>query len=163
MRRQIAGGVLSLALVAGGGLAGVALAAQHPDAERVTARSGHGPALAADPQDVISEDGVTRVFGANRYETAAAIARAYGWEADNTAVVYIASGGDYPDALAIGLSHWNDGPLLLVSQNAIPSHTRAALSSLQPCWIDVLGGTDTISKRVFDDLKAYADPRRCTG
>jgi len=113
------------------------------------------------PQDFIYEDGVARVWGDNRYETAAAISEAYGWTFDNTGSVYIAGGNGYPDALAIGLSHLMDGPLLLVTATNIPGATRAELERLQPCYIHIMGGPTVVSDAVFTQLKAYADPTLC--
>ncbi|WP_114907853.1 cell wall-binding repeat-containing protein [Ornithinimicrobium murale] len=170
MKREIASGILSLSLVAGGALAGLVVAdatgGTDSGPDRATGRSvvktaGGQHQQAGQPQEVISEDGVNRVFGDNRYATAAAVAQAYGWDGSNTIAVYIASGESYPDALGIGLSHWGDGPLLLVSKANIPSATREELERLQPCFIDVQGGSGAISDAVFKDLKAYADPSLC--
>ena len=55
------------------------------------------------------------------------------------------------------------GPLLLVTETGIPRATRDELARLQPCFIDVLGGTTVINNTVFQDLKAYADPTLCEG
>ncbi|USQ77051.1 cell wall-binding repeat-containing protein [Ornithinimicrobium cryptoxanthini] len=115
------------------------------------------------PQDVVSEDGVTRVFGKNRFATAAAIAEFYGWDFTNTVVVYIATGQEYPDALALGPSTFDLGPLLLVGAGSIPAETRAVLTDLEPCFIDVVGGPNSITDAVFDDLKQYAHPEYCEG
>ncbi|WP_256837577.1 cell wall-binding repeat-containing protein [Ornithinimicrobium faecis] len=160
MRRPFAIGVLSLALVTGGAVAGAAIATKDAEADRSTARH-HRSILADRPDEIISDGAVTRIFGANRFATAAAIAEAYGWTGDNTIAVYIASGAEYPDALAIGLSSLQDGPLLLVNPSTIPSATREALTSLKPCYIDVLGGKQAINDSVLKQLKVYADPAPC--
>ncbi|WP_109474355.1 cell wall-binding repeat-containing protein [Ornithinimicrobium cavernae] len=165
MKREIVSGILSLSLVAGGALAGVAVAgstgaAKDGGSERESTRSALKTA-GSSPHEVVSEDGVNRVFGGNRYETAAAVAQAYGWDGTNTIAVYIASGETYPDALGIGLSHWGDGPLLFVTRSTIPSATQKELARLQPCFIDVQGGVGAISDTVFDQLKEFADPSLC--
>ena len=113
------------------------------------------------PQDVIAENGVNRVFGDNRYATAVAVAETYGWTYENTSAVYIASGMGYADALAIGPSMLGDGPLLLVRDTKIPDETREALELLQPCFIDVMGGTVSVSDGVFEELQQYAHPELC--
>lgn len=159
MKHRIASGILSVSLVAGGALVGVAIAGD----DRADRGSHRSELLRSAPQEVITDGGVSRIFGANRYETATAVSQAYGWDMTNTIAVYIASGADYPDALGIGLSHLHDGPLLLVSQSGIPSTTRAELERLQPCFIDIQGGTAAISDRVFRQLKPYADPTLCSG
>jgi hypothetical protein len=162
MKRELASGILSVSLILGGALAGAAMVTK--DSGDTTGTKGADRVRTADhsaPQDIISEDGVTRIWGTNRYGTAAQISEAYGWGPENVTAVYIASGLNYPDALAIGLTSYGDGPLLLVSQNAIPAATREELTRLQPCVIDVLGGSGVISDAVFDELKTYADPTLC--
>lgn len=161
MNRQLASAILSVSLVAGGALAGAAIATQDTDDATVTKGSPRVLASGVAPQDIIYEDGVSRVWGANRYATAAAISEAYGWTPEITASVYIASGQDYPDALAIGLSHLMDGPLLLVTQTNVPSATRTELQRLKPCYIHVIGGTGAVNATVFNTLKSYADPTLC--
>lgn len=177
MKRERVGAGLAVAVLAAGAFAGSAAVAQpeggatsttatatggvkDPDAprERLAASPAQG-GLA--PQDVISENGVNRVFGDNRYETAVAVAETYGWTYENTVAVYIASGMGYADALAIGPSMMGDGPLLLVRDTKIPDETREALELLEPCFIDVVGGTVSVSDTVFEDLQQYAHPELC--
>lgn len=112
-------------------------------------------------QDFVYEEGVSRTWGTNRYATAAAIAESYGWTAENTTSVYIATGESFPDALAVGPSVLGDGPLLLVKVDSIPSQTRTTLQALQPCYIHLVGGETVISDAVFQELKGYAAPEQC--
>lgn len=159
MKRVLASGILTASLIAGGV---VALAASNTkDLADTPIKSQRTMSASATPQDWIEEDGVIRVWGANRYATAAAISDAYGWTFENTGSVYIANGRDYPDALAIGVSHLMDGPLLLVTPTSIPQATRDELQELEPCYIHVMGGTTAVNKTVFDNLKAYANPALC--
>src|SRR5690606_31330873 len=74
---------------------------------------------------------VTRVFGADRYETAARVsATAF---APGVDVAYVASGQNFPDALAGAAVAARDGaPILLVTQNSIPATVRAELDRLDP-------------------------------
>lgn len=162
MKRELASGILSVSLVIGGALAGAAIVTKDASDSPGTKGSDRAAAAERAPQDVISEDGVTRIFGANRFATAAAISQHYGWDDTNTIAVYIASGQDYPDALSIGLTNFGDGPLLLVNPGAIPQATRDELTRLQPCFIDVLGGTGAVSLTVFNQLKTYANPSLCS-
>lgn len=62
---------------------------------------------------------------------------------------------------ALGPSVFDDGPLLLVKEGSIPNASRNTLSTLQPCYINVVGGEGVISDTVFDELKDYADPSLC--
>jgi len=69
----------------------------------------------------------------------------------------VASGQDYPDALAVAPIAASDGaPLLLVRRDAIPTETAAALKRLNPKRIVVLGGTGAVDSATIKALKAYA-------
>ena len=108
-----------------------------------------GAALAA-----YAPGGVFRIAGANRYETAAAIAFTYFIPGVNTA--FIATGSNFPDALAgAAVAGKVGGPILLVSPTAIPTATAQALGYLHPQRIVILGGTGAVSAGVATALKAY--------
>jgi type VII secretion-associated serine protease mycosin len=99
--------------------------------------------------------GVTRVFGADRYATAAAISRAT--FSGGAGLVYVATGGNYPDALAAGAAAAkNNAPILLVSQNGLPGATAAELSRLHPGQIIVMGGPGAVSDAVLNQLRGFA-------
>jgi hypothetical protein len=72
-----------------------------------------------------------------------------------TQVVYLATGANFPDALAaaataaLGL-----GPVLLVQQDAVPEPTGDELGRLQPPRIVIVGGTAVISSGVQAQLEA---------
>jgi len=117
-----------------------------------------GPDAVSD--DVLAEleeftDGsVTRISGEDRYETAAALSARF--ESPDT--VFVATGQDYPDALAAGAVAGATGaPVLLVRQNSVPGSTRDALEALNPGSIVVIGGTDTITDTVVTALGDYTD------
>ena len=117
---------------------------------------------------------VERISGAERYETAAAVAAEYPEGAD---VVYVASGADFADALAardhsgatpgdapLGDNLWVEGqdggpaaPVLLVTETRVPTATRAALTDLDPSTIIIVGGEASVSDEVGTDLEEYAD------
>lgn len=97
---------------------------------------------------------VTRIFGANRYATAAAISSAY--YAPGVPAAFIASGTGFADALAgAPAAALRDSPLLLVKQGSIPNETQVELNRLQPQQIYVLGGGGSISSAVGTALGAY--------
>lgn len=90
---------------------------------------------------------VVRWWGANRFETAAAISRHT--FAEGVGVAYIATGRSFPDALSGGgLAGRDGGPILLVERDSIPAATAAELARLRPARIVVLGGTGPISEGV---------------
>src|SRR5690606_16085890 len=99
-------------------------------------------------------DKVSRLEGANRYGTAAAISQSR--FAGQAPVVYVAQGNNFPDALAGGPSAAKDGaPLILVANNAIPAASVLELIRLQPQEIVVLGGEAAVSAQVFNSLGFY--------
>ncbi|WP_109472732.1 cell wall-binding repeat-containing protein [Ornithinimicrobium cavernae] len=95
---------------------------------------------------------VSRVGGADRYATAGALARNFGTAVP---VVYVATGTDYPDALAgAARAGYNDGPVLLTHQDGIPSETRRAMQAINPYRVVVLGGKGAVSDAVAEDLRS---------
>jgi putative cell wall-binding protein len=104
---------------------------------------------------------VTRISGADRYATAAAVSAAT--FAANINTVFVATGANFPDALAGGPAVANapggGGPLLLVQQTSIPQSTITELERLHAQKVVVLGGTGAVSDATKTQLEAYsADP-----
>lgn len=96
---------------------------------------------------------VTRLSGANRYETAAAIAATY---PSGISTAYIASGATYPDALSGSASAARNGrPMLLANSGHLPQATREALLDLKPGRIVILGGPQAVSNGVQNQLKEF--------
>lgn len=97
---------------------------------------------------------VTRVSGPDRYATAAAISNSAFGAAQT---VYVATGTNYPDALAGGAAAARGGvPILLVTATGVPGPTANELARLRPSHIVVMGGTGVISQSVVAQLGAYA-------
>lgn len=99
--------------------------------------------------------GTTRLAGESRYDTSAVVsAETFTAPVD---AVFVATGVDYPDALAAGPAAARlGGPVLLVQRDRIPSSVRAELGRLKPKAIYVLGGSGVITSAVIQDLKNYA-------
>ena len=98
--------------------------------------------------------GVTRLFGSDRYATAAAISAAT--YAAGPPVAFVATGENYPDALSGGpAAAAAGGPLLLVRGASIPAPIAAELSRLNPGRIVVLGSAAVVSDAVATALGAY--------
>ena len=95
---------------------------------------------------------VTRVFGPDRYATAAAVsARTF---APGVPVAFVATGTDFPDALAgASAAATQGGPLLLVRPTVIPAATLAELRRLKPRRIVVLGGPAAVGDVVLPQLR----------
>ncbi|WP_285115419.1 cell wall-binding repeat-containing protein [Leifsonia sp. fls2-241-R2A-40a] len=99
--------------------------------------------------------GVARVAGGDRYATSVAVSqRAFPGTAP---VVYIASGANYPDALAAGpAAAKRGGPLLLSAPYALPGDVAAEVKRLTPATIVVVGGPASVSDDVLAQLRAIA-------
>ena len=98
---------------------------------------------------------VTRYAGADRYATAAAVSAAS--FAPGTGVAYVATGTNFPDALAAGAAAVRaGGPVLLVTSNGLPAATAAELARLRPAVIKVAGGPGAVSDGVLQALRPYA-------
>ena len=95
---------------------------------------------------------VTRVSGVDRYATAARLATSF----PTGSPVFIATGRDFPDALAgTAAAAAQHAAILLTTPTTIPSGTAAALSALAPSSIRILGGTGAVSAAVATQLAAY--------
>lgn len=117
-----------------------------------TAAVSAGVAAALDAYD--AGGGVSRLFGADRYATAAAVSRAT--FSVGVPVAYVATGADYPDALAaVPAATVGGGPILLVKRDSVPAATDAELARLRPGRIVVLGGNSAISAAVANSLQRH--------
>ena len=106
---------------------------------------------------------VERWEGADRYETAAAVA-AEAFTPDEVDEVYVASGRDFADALAGGpAAAAADAPILLTEPGALPASTQEAIEELAPDRITLLGGPAAVDTAVEDRLGSLADTRRLPG
>ncbi|WP_432540383.1 cell wall-binding repeat-containing protein [Kineococcus sp. SYSU DK002] len=100
-----------------------------------------------------------RVQGADRFETAAALARfAY---PSGAAHIVIATGDNYPDALAGSAAAAKvHAPMLLTGRDGLPAATVQALKDLVPLAggydVTVLGSDKAVSAAVLEQVRAAA-------
>lgn len=114
---------------------------------------GGTAAISQSVEDELTEMGleVVRIKGADRYGTAAAIAAIVA--PDGAATVFLAFGGNFPDALAAAsYAALSGSPILLTLTNEIPDETLAALEALDPDEVIVVGGTAAIGEGVTGQL-----------
>lgn len=99
-----------------------------------------------------------RLSGADRYGTAVSISQELvPTPGTGVELVYVASGQDFPDALAAGAIAGRRGaPVLLVKKDGLPPVVQAELLRLKPRDIVVLGGEGAVSYKVEDDLAPFA-------
>lgn len=107
-----------------------------------------GPVAVSD--EVYEEVGADeRIAGSQRYATAVEVSQVH----DDVPLVYVASGLDYPDALAgSALAGYQGVPVLLTRQHALPTATAAELERLDPEQVIVLGGPVAVSDEVLEDI-----------
>ena len=113
---------------------------------------GSGVAGASATVAPITREGVFRIEGPNRYATAVEVSRAIAQPPQE--VVYVASGTNYPDALAAGPAAARaKAPLLLVAPNAVSPEVIAELKRLELSEIRIVGGPNAVSEDVAATLK----------
>lgn len=99
---------------------------------------------------------VTRVSGADRYATAAAIADA-GWPGTlpSGSTVLLATGQNYPDAVAGAAAAGHLGvPLLLSTSASLSASAAQEIRRLGPTRVVLLGGTSALSLTVASQVAA---------
>jgi putative cell wall-binding protein len=101
---------------------------------------------------------VVRIGGLNRFHTAQLLAEdAFDGPVP---IAYIATGRDFPDALAAAAAAGaQGGPVLLTEAGFLPQPTLVALNTLQPSQIIVVGGTAAVADPVQTALEGLSfDP-----
>lgn len=104
----------------------------------------------------------TRLYGSNRYETAAEISKA-GWNSSD--YVVLASGESFADALcAAPLAKKLNAPILLTEKKALDPAAKAELKRLNAKHVVIVGLYGAVSKSAEDSAKAITgDVRRIGG
>ncbi|MFS0734339.1 cell wall-binding repeat-containing protein [Microbacterium sp. 1P10UB] len=102
-----------------------------------------------------SAKAVSRLEGADRYATSAAIsARTF---SPGVPVAYLAKGTNFPDALsAAPVAAMQGAPVLLTGTDAVPAVIADELARLKPKKIVVLGSAESISEAVFRSVAQYS-------
>ncbi|MEZ0165824.1 cell wall-binding repeat-containing protein [Kineococcus sp. LSe6-4] len=93
-----------------------------------------------------------RLAGADRYETAVAVSRAF--EGSRYAPVFLATGENFPDALAAAAAAGADqSRVLLTGRYALPPSTLDELAARRSAAVYVVGGTPSVSTEVQTTLE----------
>lgn len=128
-----------------------------PSAQDVTVAAGASASDLNATLSPVSTANITsdRISGGDRYATSVAIAdKGYPTTAP---VVFIATGNNFPDALAAGPAAAKlGGPLLLTSPGVLPSNVASKVTSLKPAKIYVVGGAVAIGDSVLAQLQSAA-------
>ncbi|MEO7664761.1 MAG: cell wall-binding repeat-containing protein [Candidatus Limnocylindrales bacterium] len=96
-----------------------------------------------------------RIAGPDRYNTAAAISDTYS-ALGTTDTVFIATGQNFPDALAGAAIAGSFGSPILLVNSGIPAIVATQLTKLRPAHIVILGGSGVVSSAIATQLHAYA-------
>ncbi len=105
-------------------------------------------------------DGSKRIFGENRYSTAAAISQAL-FEKQST--VILACGNNFADALAGSSLSAGKYPILLTGPDKLSPETEREIKRLQAEKVVILGGQNAISTEIEEGLKASYKTLRIFG
>ena len=105
---------------------------------------------------------VVRISGDNRYSTAAAIS-SYGFP-DGSDTVFLATGGDFVDALGgAPAAAAADAPILLVESDMIPAAIADEIVRLGASNLVLLGGNTAVTDDVEAALGTYGTVTRLSG
>ncbi|MEN8238991.1 MAG: cell wall-binding repeat-containing protein, partial [Actinomycetota bacterium] len=115
-----------------------------------------------DHLQMCSNDLTQRIAGSNRYTTASSVAKLVDVSGGTA---YVASGEQFPDALAAGAAANATGAsLILVAKTFVPSSSLGTLDRIDPDRIVIVGGTAAIGSAVEDTLRArYGNVTRIAG
>ena len=99
-----------------------------------------------------------RLAGASRYTTAVEVSEsAFPW-GGGVPVAYVASGVDFPDALAAApVAGLEGGPILLTPRDALPQEVADEIARLQPGRIVIVGGEGSVGAGVARRLGDLTD------
>lgn len=118
-----------------------------------------GPGVEGALASMLGAGNITRIGGANRYQTAELIA-AKSVDVLNASGTYdgtafVATGANFPDALAAApISAAKGWPLFLAGPNGLSPSTSAAMSSAGVSDVVILGGTGAVSSAAETSLKS---------
>jgi len=105
----------------------------------------------ADHLSSCTSGSLDRIGGANRYETAALLST----QMSGVETVFLATGSNFPDAIAAGsVAALDNSPILLVKRDSIPLHTDLALQRIAPKRVVILGGTSVVGTQVESKVRS---------
>lgn len=126
-------------------------------AKKIVVVGGPGVVSEGAAKQAASKTGAkyVRYGGLNRYETAESVA-VNEFEV-NPQAAYVATGTDYPDALAASaVAAMRGGPVLLSMANAVPTELNRTLDTLAPRNVVFVGGSAVLSDSVKEQVAQRA-------
>lgn len=105
--------------------------------------------------DAIPGVTVSRIAGADRYDTAARVAAQIQAREGDPTFVYVARGDNFADALACSPYAFSQSvPVLLTRPDSLPGYTKAAIEDLGVTDVLLAGGTPAVSASVAGTIDA---------
>lgn len=99
----------------------------------------------------VSQGLVHRIAGSSRYDTMRQLVESGNWAKNDT--VIIASGSNYPDALAAaGLAGVKNAPIILTDPHEFSPQAEQAMQQLKPQHVIIVGGVAAVSKSIQDHI-----------
>lgn len=121
---------------------------------------GFFPIARREYKSFIGDDKIERISGSNRYQTSVAISEAL---LITQSMVIVASGENFPDALAGSNLVLGTYPILLTPSDRLAIEVKEEIQRLNPEKIVVLGGLASVSQRVEEELTDLAPVERLAG
>jgi len=128
--------------------------------DNITIVGGTAAVSAAVESELDADYAIERIFGPDRYATAAAVAaEVVSLQGEFSGVAFLARGDAFPDALALsplsfrGSMYDGGAPILLTKPGELPAATAAAVTALDIEQAFVAGGVSAVS----DPVKAQFD------
>lgn len=119
--------------------------------------------IEAQAKDLVGEGNVTRLWGADRNQTAAAIARYWAKTNGAPGTVYVTknAGAGSPDAVAGSVLR--DGPIVTFTSDASAVEAAAVVKELKPAKVVALGGTGPVSDANLNTVAGGLPTERLAG
>lgn len=119
--------------------------------------------IEAQAKDLVGEGNVTRLWGADRNQTAAAIARYWAKTNGAPGTVYVTknAGAGSPDAVAGSVLR--DGPIATFTSDASAVEAAAVVKELKPAKVVALGGTGPVSDANLNTVAGGLPTERLAG
>ncbi|WP_300410833.1 cell wall-binding repeat-containing protein, partial [Lagierella sp.] len=104
------------------------------------------------------KDDVERIYGGNRYETSAQVARRVVGITGKLGTGVVASGEVFADALTVGPFASREGfPILLVKSGSVPGTIKNAIDELAISRVYIAGGSSSVSSAATSQLPTVVE------
>lgn len=125
---------------------------------------GGDKSISKNIENELKKYNITRIFGKDRYETSEMIAKIIIKNNPNINKFVLSRGDIYSDALSItSLAVKDINPILLIDENSISESMKKFIKKYENIDILIVGGPNSISKKIEDELKITKKVNRIFG